>query len=114
MGQHDILIWLYQQRMAGDETYYTVHQIAKALKDQLQSNSYKTVHPQIMMLWRFGFVEVKTAQKWGLFSDGKVWKRKYRIEKKHYETAEKLLRRDKLFIVTTEEECQKRNQVTNI
>lgn len=95
MGQHEIMLYLYKERISGNEDYFTVSEISKAMKECADNRS---VRKQIKKLWAYDYLEVQTEQKWGFFSNGEVWKRRFRLREKYFSTAKKLLKENNPYI----------------
>jgi len=83
----DIIDFLYKERKAGQEKYFSPKEIYKSLN----SSTEKSIRKQINNLFSYGYLEVETEEKWGLFSNGEKWKRNFRISKTHMAKYERML-----------------------
>jgi len=90
MCEWDIIDFLYKERKSGQEKYFS----PKEIYTNLNSSNEKSIRKQINNLFSYGYLEVETEQKWGLFSNGKKWNRSFRISKTHMAKYERMLKED--------------------
>ena len=74
MGYYELLNWLVDRRAMGDDSYYTVPQICKALRQQGHSDN--DVGGNCIKLEYEGYVEAKMSM------DIRRWLRMYRATNK--------------------------------
>lgn len=59
MGQSDIYEILKSKRLSGDNTYYSVEQIRKMLKENNKTSDRASVHNAVSSLRIYGFLDMK-------------------------------------------------------
>ena len=76
MGQSDVMMWLENQRVKGEE-FYTITQIQKGIQDMgLGNGAVKNVGGNCYQLCCFGILEVKGVGLWN-------HKKLFRLNKKY-------------------------------
>lgn len=74
MGYYEVLNWLVNRRASGDESYFSIPQISRALREQGYSDN--NVGGNCIKLEYDGYIEAKMSM------DIKNWLRTYRATKK--------------------------------
>jgi len=75
MGQQEIILWLRDRRLCGDESYWSVKEIEQAIINDVRSHgSGGGVWRQINKLYAYGFLEI---------DDESRFRRRFRLADKH-------------------------------
>lgn len=77
MGQSDIIDFLRNKRLSGDDSYFSVHEISKGLSNG--SSLYHNVRKSLYNLVRMGIVETQAS------GDVFEWVRVFRLSDKYLE-----------------------------
>jgi hypothetical protein len=99
MSQSEVLEQLYKKRVCNDESYFTVAEISIMVTG---SPSSRSIRKQVTKLFLFGFLEAHTESKIRFFTDGKPWKRGFRLKNNHLKTVESMLKVDNSKTVSKE------------
>ena len=57
MGQIAVYEWFRKRRETGDDEFYTIQEVRKALADEGESLSYRQANVAVWQLFRYGYLE---------------------------------------------------------
>lgn len=79
MGQIEVYELLKNKRLSGDESYFSVSEIEKMMRDAGYTNGcIKSVRASVLSLYDYGYLDSKMISKW------RDWKRVFRLSDKKF------------------------------